>query len=331
MATRRARAGKEHDLKTGLAELAAGLKQTATEPTHLGNFDSHVQTAAGEPARPGDEPEPEELEAGAEAGEETDLEDFDEEQGVEAGGEDLEDADTAPDSDSPPESDEALSPAQQLWETDRANMNARLENQERELQFLRQGQQAQAPTPPVNPLAEIPLPFQVTEADVQELMQGGPNAVQILNRALQLTATATAQHTATVLSNAYTQARANETGSENAVQSFYQANPDLVDFPEVVQSQANAVWSEYPHAPNASKLEEVARRCRGRLKDWGLDKPRRGKPRGGKKTAGAASKQGATTTARMRPAMAEMGGRGSRGNGRSSLTAQEKEMYELIP
>jgi hypothetical protein len=29
--------------------------------------------------------------------------------------------------------------------------------------------------------------------------------------------------------------------------------------------------------------------------------------------------------------MAEMGGRGGRGNGSSRLSAKEKEMYELIP
>lgn len=335
MTTRRPREGKEHDLDQGLRELAA-LTEAPPEPTHLGNFDSHVQTGAGEPARPGDKPDADELAAAAEAAEEAgELEAGAEEELEDEAGreEELEDADHTRDSDSPPESRERLSPAQQQWQVDRANMNARLENQERELQFLRQGQRA-APAPPVeNPLASIPLPFQITEADVGELLQGGPNAVQIFTRALQLTATATAQHTAQVLSNAYVQARASETGSENAVQGFYQANPDLVDFPEVVQAQANAVWSEFPNAPNPSKLEEIARRCRSRLKDWGLDKPRKGKVARGKVKGAAVATGGqeAAAGARRRPAMAEMGGRGSRGNGGSRLTAHEREMYELIP
>lgn len=323
----------EHDLDQGLRELES-LKVTPTEPTHLGNFESHIQTGAGEPVRPGDEPEPEgdELEAGAEGDE--GGEDLDEGEGVEAGAEDLEDAEYAPDSDSPPESDEGLSPAQ-LWQRDRANMAARLENQERELQFLRASQQGQvAPAQPVNPLAEIPLPFSVTEADVQELMQGGPNAVTILNRALQLTAVATAQHTAGVLAQAYQQARQNETGAETTVSSFYRQNPDLADFPEVVQSQANQVWAEFPHAPDTTKLEETARRCRARLKGWGLSQPQAGKRKRGRprKGAAAAADQGEERQpARRRPAFSEMGGRGGRGNGNARLSAKEKEMYELIP
>lgn len=332
MATRRARKGLEHDLNEGLRELES-LKVTPQEPNHLGNFDSHVQTGAGEPARPGDAPDPEgdEEELGAVA-DDQDLDDGDDE-GVAAGGEDLEDADYAPDSDSPPESSERLSPAQQQWETDRANMAARLENQERELQFLRQSQGGQRAGQPIdNPLATVPLPFTVTEADMQEIQQGGPNAAVIFNRALQLTAIATAQHTAQVLAHAYQQARANETGNETAVSSFYRANPDLADFPEVVQSQANQVWAEFPHAAEATKLEETARRCRARLKDWGLEKPgakKRGRPR---KQRGASARDDDTRQgARRRPAMAEMGGRGGRGNGSSRLSAKEKEMYELIP
>lgn len=330
MAVRKARQGREHDLEEGLRELEA-LKITPAEPTHLGNFEPHAQVRAGEPARPGDEQESQDDEIQAPEGDADQDADAGEDTTVEAGGEDLEDADTAPDSDSPPESEERISPAQRQWESDRANMAARLENQERELQFLRRAQQGPSPAQPQNPLANVPLPFQVTEADIQELVQGGPNAVQILNRALQLTAVATAQHTAQVLAQAYQQARANETGAESAVQTFYRLNPDLLDFPEVVQSQANQVWAEFPHAFEETKLQEVARRCRERLKSWGLQQPRAKKRNTGKAARGATERPQDRGTARRRPAMAEMGGRGGRRNGGLRLTAKEKEMYELIP
>lgn len=334
MATRRPRRVNEADLDESLRELES-LKVTPREPTHLGNFENHVAHAADRQARSADDeddrrgregvsehPDEDQLDEGTLESEPDEVAAAGEEEGPE-------DAEDALDSDSPPESLGPASPAERRWERERSDMLARLENQDRELEFLRRAQVHGQPTQPQNPLAAVPLPFHVTEADLAELMQGGPNAVQLFNRALQLTATATAQHTAQVLANAYQEARANETGSETIVQAFYRENPDLTPYTEVVQAQANAVWAQLPHASAETKLAELSRRTRVRLKEWGFTdvQQRRSKPK--RRAAGRAEDE--QEGRRRRPAVAEMGSRGSRGNGASRMTRQEREMYELIP
>lgn len=345
MAPRRASRRAEESGETSNADLDDLLHNPGSGPsgpTHLGNFENHRLHSQSAGIGERDELKPpaehpsddrEDLQAGeeSEAGEEgdADLE-------ADEAGDDLSlDDGREPDSDSPPGVEGGLAALRQEYDAKIDRLLARFESQERELQFLRQGaaSTAQGPTGgQPHPLASVPLPFEVREEDVKVLMEGGPQAVQVLNRALQLTAASTAQHTAGVLARAYEQNEAAKSSGNDAVQQFYADNPDLRPYVEVLQAQANQIWQEMPYASTETKMRELGPRARERLRGLGISLPTRdkaGRARSRQRRGAAREEDTGRREGRIRPAHAEMGGRG-RANGSTRLTPLQREMYELI-
>ncbi len=321
-----------------LEDLGSG-PVTGHDPVHVGNFENHLleNQFPGQQAQADDTPEEEQdaAAASAEAGDqdfESDPEDEDPED-IEAAGAGEEDIDgEPPGSDSPPESDDDLATLRQNQE----RLLGRIEAQDRELEFLRRGagvpqagQPAQQPQQP----QEFQLPFDITEHDIAALTQGGPAAVQIFKRALQLTAQAVHQHTTGVLVNAYEQNESARAEGASTIEQFRAQNPDLMPFSEVLQGQANRIWAEMPHASTETKMRELNVRTRERLRQLGISTQATGR---GTKRGKTASKRAAAHPTipdsqrnRVRPAHAEMGGRG-KPNGAARLTPKQREMNELL-
>ncbi len=305
------------DTKSGLEELAA-LVPDVKPPDTFGKFH-------GDPLD--DRFDGTSMQTDAEA---TSEDENEQEEGLQASAEDAaqeeaageDEADGTDDSDGPSESedDAAAQLRQRLDDQDK-----RIEAQQRELDAYRRPPNL-APTAeqaPIDPFADFNLPFNVSEADLAAINEGGEKGAALLSGALRLAAQAGARHGAKVMANAYVQDKHETLTAENFTKAFWNANQDLTPFADVVQTHTETVWREFPNAPLHMRMSEISRRARVRLKEMGVTV---GKPKRTRRPKGEDEGE----TRRIRPAGAEMsGGRG--GNGTARLTKDEKQMFELIP
>jgi hypothetical protein len=191
-----------------------------------------------------------------------------------------------------------------------AQWQARVQALEREAEMLRRGVVQPAQVPEIGP--ETILPFNVSEEDVATILQGGPRAAEMVLNALRVTALAATTAAERRLAAAYQIAEAQKTQGQTLREEFWRRHGDLAPVADLVQAAANTVYAEHPTASAENLIEETARRVRARVKQLGV-------------RLGPAAE---TSTPRRRPATAETSG-GARGNGRSGLSAFEKELFQL--
>ena len=177
---------------------------------------------------------------------------------------------------------------------------------ERENQLIRAGAQPATPAPL--------LPFQITEGDINTFLQGGPQAAQIMQAVLETAVRQAVDIAATGLRQEYQQARQTETQGQSLQQQFYTQHADLQPYARIVGSVAQEVYTAQPGLNASQLLAETASRTRVELKKMGITPTR------------AAS---AAAGRCLKPARAESGG-GSRGNGRTTLNAVEKDVLDLV-
>lgn len=206
----------------------------------------------------------------------------------------------------PPDDDDA--PAQEPGSDD-AGLRSQLEALQRELALLRAGAQPQAPQVPQAP----DLPFQITEDDVNVILQGGEKAARYMQNALKAVAEATARQTEQRMVAMYQQARQTESTSVNLRQAFYSQHGELEPYQELVGAKAQEVAAQMPWADARVLMEETAKRTRDELR-------RRGIP--------VAQPKAATRRARTRPAVAETGG--GRPNGKTTLNPVERDIFQML-
>lgn len=199
-------------------------------------------------------------------------------------------------------------PAPELASADSARiaaLEARLAAAEREAALARAGAQPTAPEPL--------LPFNVTEDDVNLILQGGPKAAQVMQAVLETVVRQAKESTAEQLRREYAQARTSEVAGQSLHQKFYGENPDLAPYAKIVGTIAQEVYATYPSATAQQLLQETAQRTRSQLRQWGV-----------RLEGGQPAKQ------RIKPARGESGV-GTRANrGATNLSSTERDVLDLV-
>lgn len=193
-----------------------------------------------------------------------------------------------------------------------AALEARLEAQARELEFVRA--RAVAPAAPAAETDAVPtLPFRVSAADMQ-MIGLPPEAADMVQNALHAVGLWAIQQAQLRLRSEYGQVRTAETEATRLREAFYTANADLTPYVDLVGHYAQTVYAEHPTASADALMRETATRVRGRLKQLGVT------------PAPSGARPGRVGT-KPRPAGAEMG-RG-RGNGATKLNEIERDILQL--
>lgn len=205
-----------------------------------------------------------------------------------------------------------------------AELQERLDRQQREMEFLRAGYQqgVQVATPQVQPGPQDVVALidqylgglNISEADAQLMMQDPAKFVEFAKNGLRAAAAAGAAISMQQLRAEYGQARQGEQSAQQIRQYFYGKNPDLEPYQRVVGPIAIEVWNQLPAATNEQRCEETARRTRAELKAMGVKAP-----------AGTAPAR----QTRTRPAFGEMGGGHRASGGNRALSPIEKQLRDF--
>ena len=197
----------------------------------------------------------------------------------------------------------------------------RLETLERENEFLRQAATRPAtPTQPTAPADPIQLidqmlgGFRVTEQDVQTILQDPKLGAEYFMNGIRAAVAAGASLSLQRAREEFWQYQQAQQGSQQLAQLFYGENPDLAPYAKLVEQEATAARQQ-GFVQASALVKETARRVRAQLREWGVTP---------NKTAASPA---APRAERRQPARAEGHGRGV--NGRTSLNAFERELFQL--
>lgn len=210
----------------------------------------------------------------------------------------------------------------------------------REIQLRQAGAQPVATSEPqVDPTLQQGLDIlQVTEDDLVQIFQGGPQAASVVSRALQAVYLLAVNATEQRLIQYYNQDQGNRATQQHVQaraqqmhDTFWESYPQLQPYEIVVQHYAAEVAREQAQSPRFdwnSAQAEVARRTMEHLRGtYSVTFPAPG-AQAPAQPGFAPPQMGARPTlqSRMRPVVGEMGGGGARGatNGsqRSNLTSE---------
>ena len=191
-------------------------------------------------------------------------------------------------------------------------LQGKIEALERELQFFRLGQQPAA-ADPIPPPPQ--LPFQITEDDINVVLQGGPKAAQYIQAALYAVQQSTAAATEQRLAAMYQQSRQTEATSLNMREAFYGQHKELERFQEIVGVKAQEIARRMPYADARTLMDETARATREELHRRGI--PFEAKPTPSRRAT------------RLRPATGETGS-GRSQPGRPTLSAVERDIFQML-
>ena len=194
-------------------------------------------------------------------------------------------------------------------------LQTRIDALQRETEFLRRAQPP-APAPvPADPrqLLHDALPFAVTETDLAAIAEGGAKGAEYLQNALRVAALSGADLAVRQVRRELSEGQGAASRDQAIRDLFWSQNGDLAEYPDIVQSQANAAWQERPNASASELVALTGERTRARLRQMGVN-PRRASQ---------------AAPARIRPARGDSGGR-SGGNGRGPANGVEREIFQLM-
>lgn len=202
-----------------------------------------------------------------------------------------------------------------------AELESRLTQQARELEFFRAGQSrpiqpapAAAPIDPIGMIDQYLGGMRVTPEDVQVLMTDPVRGAEYLMNGIRAAVAAGAAIATNQLRSEYRQEQAMVQGATQLRDEFYATHPDLQPFATLVQQKAGEVRDQYPSVDRPTLIREAAARTRAQLQEWGVT-PKKA--------------QAARGTQRIRPAAGEMGGgQTSSGPGRK-LTPVEAQLRDF--
>ncbi len=235
----------------------------------------------------------------------------------------------APPLETEPQADAPAAAPTDDWRERYEEIDRKYAGLERELQFLRAGQQQQPPPQApdgVDPAITQALGQLQIRPDVLESL-GIPATdrnVQVVGSMFQAAAVIGAQIAEKRLLSFYQQEQARLAATQQSDQQgdalrsqFWKDNGDLEPYGNLVKAHAQDVAREHEQRPFTADqaAREVARRTRKQLADWGI--------RVGAQQAPAAGAQ----PRRLRPATAEMGG--GRSNGGPAMSAVTKQIMKL--
>jgi hypothetical protein len=202
-------------------------------------------------------------------------------------------------------------------------------------------QQGTGGQPQIDPTLQEGLDIlQVTEDDLAQVFMGGPQAAQVVSRALQAVYLLAVNATEKRLINYYNQDQGTRTTQQYIASraqqmqtAFWDAYPDLAQHQIVVQHYAAQVANEQAESPRfdwESAQREVARRTMLHLQQqYNVSFA----PQGGVPGASPGSLPPAgprpTLQSRLRPVVGEMSGGGSRQNGASQRSQLTSEILDL--
>jgi hypothetical protein len=182
--------------------------------------------------------------------------------------------------------------------------------------------------------------LQVTEDDLAQVFQGGPQAAQVVSRALQavylLAVNATEKRLITYYSQdqgARSQQQYIASRAQQMQSAFWEAYPDLQSHQVIVQHFAAEVANEQAQSPRfdwESAQREVARRTMLHLRQqYNVDFASQGGVSGASSGPLPPAGPRPTLQSRIRPVVGEMGGGSSRQNGATQRSQMTSEILDL--
>jgi hypothetical protein len=204
-----------------------------------------------------------------------------------------------------------------------------------------QSQQAPSGQAQIDPTLQEGLDIlQVTEDDLGQVFQGGPQAAQVVTRALQAVYLLAVNATEKRLINYYSQDQGARTQqqyiasrAQQMQSAFWDAYPDLQSHQIVVQHYAAEVAQEQAQSPRfdwESAQREVARRTMLHLRQqYNVDFASPGGVSGASPGPLPPAGPRPTLQSRIRPVVGEMGGGSSRQNGATQRSQMTSEILDL--